>query len=415
MSGSALPPVYSVESRVRHFVPLLVCLAAASAAADTSPYSERVFTNATLVLKAQVQRVAADGKAVLSVQEALRGAAPGVSVEVNLSAAPAGTWPAVGESVLLALKVTAEGYALAARLGAMAPAEPAVVSRLRALLGTPSASPAPAGPPLPEDTAAPPALPKTDELGPAAPRKFATVKVTEALDSQAAAADVIAIGSVVEVALGREQGDRAVLRFLPEEHLKGGGLPDLIAVHVPAPEPHYQGELPAFRIGRHCLFLASRPRGSGLDLVSPYFGTYYLEDDAAVARFKEKLFATDVMKAIAGTRGPIITTVQALAAIWEEAWNQKNLARLIACYSRNHDFYRMYAAGGQYRMALERKLRDYPAAVRLKIERVNFPLPERAEVFLDMTLELEGAAERRGAIMQLVREDGEWRILDEGF
>ena len=388
------------------------------------PY-ERVFKSASHVVVARTMRVTSSGGAYFQITEVLRTSgdlAPRLVVGANLSSAPVGLWPGLDSRVLLALKDTAEGYALEARGGAILPAEPSLLNAVRSLLGTEPARRPPDethSPPLPEEEADPPTVDEgglvEERIGPADPRRPVVVKVKDTLDSQAWAAEVIAIGQVVEVALAKQQGDRAILRFVPEEAVKGGGLPRILEVHIPSADPAFAGTLPPVRVGRYCLFLVSRPAGKGLDLVSPYFGTYQLKDDAETAKFKEKLYATEAMQVLKGKPGPIITTLQALTAIWQEAWNEKDLARLMVCYSRAHPFYRMYHAGGEHRTALERRLMEYPAKVHLKINRIEYPDQGRAEVHLDVVLEVQGAAERRDAVMKTIREEGEWRIVEEGF
>lgn len=391
---------------------------------DPFPY-RRVFMDAAHVVTARTLRVSSRGGAYFKISNVIATSGDlkaGQVIGVDLSPAPLGLWPGLDSEVVLALRDTAEGYALQARSGALLPAEPSLLHTLRSLRGTgpsPQKEEPADSPPLPEESPSPAMVEEggiiEGRIGPADPRKPVVVKVKDTLDSQAWAADVIATGQIVEVSLARPQGDRALLRFVPEEVIKGGGLPRILEVHVPSPDPAFTGTLPPVKVGRYCLFLVSRPAGKGLDLVSPYFGAYQLENEAETAKFKEKLFATEAMQALKGKPGPIITTIQALISIWQEAWNEKSLARLMVCYSRAHPFYRMYHAGGGHRTALERRLKEYPAKVHLKIDRIEFPEQSRADVYLDVVLEVQGATERRSAVMKAIREEGEWRIVKEGF
>lgn len=382
---------------------------------DLSAPFERAFKAAPLALAGKVTGLNESGNCSLQVEETLKGQGveKGTAVSIDVSVAPMGAWPSLGTKLLVAVvKAEKGGYRLYSRFGSMLPAESAVVASVRRMIGTLGATvpdvPVAAPPPVP------PPVPKGGDIGPEAPVKPAVVHVSDSIDSQVLAAELIVIGRVVEVGFSKEAGERAVLRFMIETRLLGGGVPDIVEVHVPAPDAAFAGELPFLRMGRYCLFLRSRRAGSGLDIVSPYYGVYYLDDATQEALLKEKIFNTPTMRE-RKSQAPILTTMQATLGVWQEAWNGKNLARLIACYARGSEFRRLYDAGGKYRLALDRKLREFPGTVTISILGVSNEGPEQALASVELMLEVEGARERRNAEMRFVREEGEWRILEEGF
>ncbi|MBN1809256.1 MAG: hypothetical protein JW909_09330 [Planctomycetes bacterium] len=391
-------------------------IAAAEAPSVPSPY-DRTFKAAPVVIVGTAVALDAKGSVRLRVTMPLKGMGllPGAEVSVDVSAAPVGTWPSLGMQVVAGVEhVSENNYRLTARFGSLLPAEQSVIQAVRKLLAE--------QPSAPSDTPLPDAAPAVDsplpaeqgDIGPRGPVSPAVVHVTDSLETQALAAEMIAVGRVVEVRFSTEKGVRAILRFSVETRLFGGGVPDLIEVHVPAPDVNYTGEPPSFRTGRYCLFMTSRKSGGGLDMVSPYFGAYYLEDDTQEALLKQKIFATPVMRQ-RKLSAPILTTLQATIGVWQASWNEKNLARLITCYSRKSVFHRLYAAGGSHRMALDRKLREFPGTVAVRIVGVSDRTEAEAKVAVELLLEVSGASEQRPAVMRFVKEEGEWRILEEGF
>jgi hypothetical protein len=385
-----------------------------------SPF-DRTLKAAPIVLQGTISGLKDSGDFKLKVDAVLKGSPQGVSAgseaRVDVSVAPVGAWPTLGMKVVMALVPGDKGgYRLYSRFGSLLPAEPSVVASVKELLGVPvkEETPAEPAPVTPKPTVTQPPPEKTADIGPETPVQPAVVHVLDTIESQVLAAELIATGRVVEVGFSKEAGERAILKFVIDEKLLGGGVPDLIEVHVPAPDANFAGELPAFRLGKYCLFLKSRYSGGGLNLVSPYYGVYYLEDSTQEALLKEKIFDTSTMRA-KKQQGPILTTIQATIGVWQEAWNAKNLARLITCYAKGSDFRKMYDAGGKYRMALDRKLREFPGTVTMTVIKVRDVNAVSAKVDVELLLEVEGAKERRPAEMSFTKEDGEWRIIEEGF
>jgi len=381
---------------------------------------DRALRGSPVVVAGTVMGIRESGEVRLHVSMVLKGdgkLAIGSDIIIDVSTAPAGVWPSLGMKVIMGLKTgVKDTYSLNSRFGCVLPAESSVVKAVADLVGAaqetkgditplPGGESTPVVVPLPADST---------ELGPKEPVRAAVVQVTSSIESQVLAAELIAIGRVVEVAFSDQSGERAVLKFIIETRLLGGGVPDLVEVHVPAPDRNFTGELPAFRTGRYCLFLKSRMSGGGLDLVSPYYGTYFIENDTQEAMLKEKIFATPTMRE-RKQNAPILTTIQATTGVWQDAWNGKNLARLIACYSKKSVFRQLYDAGGKHRMALDRKLTEFPGTVEIRITRVQFPNELTAEANVELILEVEGATERRTAVMKFVKESGEWLIMEEGF
>ena len=125
-----------------------------------------------------------------------------------------------------------------------------------------------------------------------------------------------------------------------------------------------------------------------------------------------------VRAALGASGGKVLTTVQATLAEWESAWNARDLKRCMRCYSRKSKLRKQYGGGGEGRRNLEQQIEDFPGKVSLALQRITL-LPSQGIRAADATVVLKltssGVEDRRTATMQLVHEDGEWLVLNEGF
>jgi len=346
----------------------------------------------------------------------IKGEAAGRRLEVRMAKAPHGRWPREGESRILCLVALADDgpdaqpapstdaaaapstdasagdggparggrYELATHHGSILPATDAARKAVRGWMQ---------GKPPRRHT-------------PAVARRGARLARNPYL-KPAAASDSVLVGTLADVRTEGKAGSDIVGSFNVDEALLGyGAFKAPISVHFGA-----AGN--TLRPGRYVLFVAGSRSGRGFVVVKHV----KLSDDAAEAGTKHL-----VLEAL-GARGARLTTIQATLAEWQDAWNSRDAARCILCYSRRSRLRKRYASGDAHRRGLQRQIDESSGTVAISIERIRVILAPTAEgareaAEVDVVLELTprtGAASRERATMQFVSEAGEWLILREGF
>jgi hypothetical protein len=226
----------------------------------------------------------------------------------------------------------------------------------------------------------------------------------------AAASDAVLIGTLMGVGPEGGSGSDVVGSFAVTGALFGyGGFRSPISVRFPAGRAGATQPPP----GRCVLFVTG----------SRYGGGFVVVERVRLINAKGEAETKRLVKEAIGLRSARLTTVQATLAEWQGAWNARDVARCMLCYSRKSRLRRRYASGGSARRNLVRQIKESPGAAAISIEAIRIVLAptsdgarEAAEV--DVVLEFTpkpGATASQRATMQFVREKGEWLILREGF
>ena len=375
-----------------------VALAAAGGTAFAAPGRalERSVVAADLVVVAEGGRVARSSpRPVLwafRVADLLKGDGGPSEVKVDLEKAPVGLWPKGGERAILCLSWGAGGaYELASHFQSIL--EPDDAQAVREVV---AAGKAAADTSTGTDTARPRETPVTTT--PVGPRRD---PAAELMKRRVAGVETILVGTLSGV---RPSGSGAEGIFRVEESLLGyGGFAEPIGVRLKGSSPE---------AGRYVLFL----RGSLTDATfstSAREGALRIADAAAEKKIKEA-----VGTAIRARSPKVLTTIQATLAEWEAAWNARDLARCMRCYARGSNLRKQYDGGAEGRQKLEQQMANFPGKVSLALRRIALsprPGTRAADATVMLKLTASGTEDRRTATMQLVHEEGEWLILNEGF
>jgi len=340
----------------------------------------------------------------------IKGEAAGKRLEVRMEKAPHGRWPREGESRILCLVALAED-------GPDAPKAPSA--------DTPAGDVGPArgaryelathhGSILPATDAAREAVRGWMQGKPPRRRHPAVARrgtrpVRNPYLKPAAASDSVLVGTLADVGPEARAGSDVVGSFTVEEALLGyGAFKEPISVRFGA-----AGADATLQPGRYVLFVAGSRSGRGFVVVEHV----RLSDEAAEAGTKH------LIREAIGTRGARLTTIQATLAEWQDAWNSRDAARCILCYSRRSRLRKRCSSGEAHRRGLQRQIDESPGTVSISIEHIRVILAPTAEgareaAEVDVALKLTprtGDPSRERATMQFVSEAGEWLILREGF
>jgi ketosteroid isomerase-like protein len=356
--------------------------------AQTDKAVQRSVRAATLVVEAEAAKFfRPSSDAEVTIRKDLKGASTTDRIRVSFDRAPAGLWPKLGERRVLCLAETGSGrYELASFSAAVLPVADDVLALVR-------------------EAAVAVAVSTPPEAG-------AVVDTTPAekpkgvLEARAAMAETVLVGTLSNVtgapggAVGMLQVEKALMGY--------GSYPEPVTVQFP----------PASGVpeaGRYALFLRSRRTDGGFSVVSASWGVVALADDDA-----EKTMAAEFAEFGASTSK--LTSIPAVLAEWQTAWNAKDLARCIRCYSPENKLSRQFYAAGDARVKLEEQLKAFKGTVELKIQRIQTaraPIPQAtagAEVTVLLSITVpDGKVDRRTALMVFVSQGGEWMILEEGF
>jgi hypothetical protein len=336
---------------------------------------ERSIRAADLVIMAKDGRLARPAsRPVLwkfRVTDLLKGAGGPSEIRVNLGKAPVGLWPRKGESTILCLSWSKGGvYHLASYYRSIL--TPDMAQAVRAVVAAAKAAKAAGTGSQGTDTTTSGGT-STASVTSVQPPSNSAVKL---MKRRIAGADTILVGALSGVRPSRG-GVRGI--FKVEESLLGyGGFVEPIRVRIKG------SSRPA---GRYILFL----RGSLSDAT---FST---------------LTRDDAVRIIDDAAGRTIKGA---------AWNARDLKRCIRCYSGASNLRMQYDSGEEGRKMLEQQLASFPGKVSLTLRRISLsPRPgvRAADATVLLKLTASGMEDRRTATMQLVHENGEWLVLNEGF
>ena len=378
---------------------IIVAMAMAGGAASAAPGRaiERSVRAADLVVVAEGGRMArSSARPVLwnfRVADMLKGDGGPSEVRVDLEKAPVGLWPRKGERTILCLSWNKGGvYKLASYYRSIlnpdqAQAVRAVVAAARTVIA-PSPEPGKGEPKVTPGAATTVGRPPSDP-------------VSDLMKRRITGADTILVGALSGV---RPSGGGVEGIFKVEESLLGyGGFVEPISVRIKGGSPE---------AGRYVLFL----QGSLRDAT---FSTSFRDDAVRIADAAagEKIKGS-IRTALGSEKGKVLTTVQATLTEWQSAWNSRDLKRCMRCYSSSSNLRKQYDSGDEGRKTLEQQMANFPGKVSLTLQRIALSLREGTRA-VDATVMLKltafGTEDRRTATMQLVHEDGEWLVLNEGF
>lgn len=355
---------------------------------------ERSVRTANLVVLAEPARFMRPSARVLfRVSDTLKGKGKGDKVLVDLTKAPVGLWPKKGDKNILCLVKprSSKTYLLATYFASVLP--PGNAEAVRKAVAR----------------ELPPPVPKMVDVVKPAPGTAPVDDAARALARQVAASDTILLGRLSDV---REAGaGEFFATFNVEDALLGyGGYGSPVTVR-------FRGKAP--EAGRHLLYLRGATKDGRLVVASAKWGVVPVADAAA----EEKLRGS--VRAAVGKRKAVLTTIQATIAEWQDAWNKRDLARCIRCYSRESTLRKHYDGGEEGRKQLVQQVRTFPATVELSLQRISITrtsagAAKAADVTVLLKLvesgpDTQAREDRRAATMSFVLEDGEWLILKEGF
>ncbi len=355
---------------------------------------ERSVRTANLVVLAEPTRfMRPSARVIFRVSDTLKGKGKGDKVVVDLTKSPVGLWPKKGDKSILCLANPRSGktYHLATYFASVLPPDSADAVRKAVARELP------------------PPVPRSVDVVKPAPGVTPVDAAARALAQQVAASDTILLGRLSDV---RDAGaGEFFATFKVEDALLGyGGYGSPVTVR-------FRGKAP--EAGKHLLYLRGATKDGRFVVASPKWGVVPVADAAAEEKLKGSV------RAAAGKRKAVLTTIQATIAEWQDAWNKRDLARCIRCYSRESTLRKHYEGGEEGRKQLVKQVRNFPGTVELSLQRISLTrtaggAAKAADVTVLLKLVASGPdtrarEDRKAATMGFVLEDGEWLILEEGF
>jgi len=349
---------------------------------------------ASLVVEARAARfMLPTPRAEFTIATTLKGAAKASRIVVDLRRAPFCKWPKMGEECILCLAVGEEGrYKLAGYHACVLPAIPSFRSTIVGWVRR-------QGPPKERDP------------------------LMEAVE----VSDTILCGSLTGLFSSGKGGGGASGTFKVEDALLGyAGYRDPIPVVFPARK---QDRAPP-AAGRQILFLKGMSGGGG---------SFQVVDSAPLGGDGHRETIAKRIFAALGPRKGRLTTVQATLAEYESSWNERDIDRLIKCYSHGNHLRGMYDRDPGAREALVSQLNGFSGEIDLALLRVRMsgPAPSAAPTSGDnapgsspgptdtdghgasaevgIAISGRGFLERIVTRMDFVRENGEWLLADDGL
>jgi len=318
----------------------------------------------------------------------LKGSLDGNGFAVDFQRAPASRWPSKGERRILCLVKKADShYELASYHACVLPATRSVRSVVMKWV-----------------------------------RRCPPPQAPDPLAEATAASEAVFVGTLTNVI---ESGDPSrtgqvgsIGTFSAEDVLLGhAGLrgPFLVSFTTPLSGRDGRRRNSRPRAGRYLLFARSGTKGEALAVVD----AVHLID----TRAREE--ATRRARAALGSRKGRLTTIQATVAEYEGSWNDRDIDRVIKCYSRGSPVREQYVSNRDARQLLRRQLEMFSGQIGLSLMRTRTPGTRRtgqapgtatADAKVAVTIRPTGGlGDRLVVTMGLVHEDGEWLIARDGF
>ena len=117
-----------------------------------------------------------------------------------------------------------------------------------------------------------------------------------------------------------------------------------------------------------------------------------------------------------------LTSIQATVLVWQKAWNARDLAGTMRCYTAANRLRRQYGSSPEARARLQEQLNAFPGKLSLAIQKIEYSRSFGADaepvasVTVLLAISVPGHEDdRRTATMKFAKEDGEWLIQEEGF
>ena len=318
----------------------------------------------------------------------LKGSLDGGELAVDLQWAPVSRWPSKGERRILCLVGKADGrYELATYHACVLPATRSVRSVVMESI-----------------------------------RRCPSPQAPDPFKETTAASEAVFVGALTNVIASRDRGSAGANGFIgtfaPEDVLLGHAGPGGPFMVTFPTAYHLRGgprgrSRP--RAGRYLLFAKSGMTSEALVVV----------DAVPLVDARARAEATRRARAALGNRKGRLTTVQATLAEYETSWNDRNVDRVVRCYSRGSTVRGRYASSGDTRRRLARQLEAFSGQIGLSLLRTRTPGTRRAgqspdattaDAEVAVTIRLSGGPGDLFCVtMELVHEDGEWLIARDGF
>jgi len=245
----------------------------------------------------------------------------------------------------------------------------------------------------------------------------------DSLEGLALAADAAVIARVESVVQPPAAPERALLRVRVEEVLKGARLPGPprkgeelgVRLTLPGETPYVLKPNPV-RGRTYLLFLRRDAQTALYAVLRRGRGLVELADEATRADVRARL-ATVLPLAATSAAPAEVGSVEGTLRAWERAWNAKDMAACIGCYSRANVFRRAWDEKNEpvYGKMAE-DLRTFPGRVELLDVTVRRLATEDARVVGQIAVEAPGARRQVHPLKMLLRrEGGAWLIVDDGF
>lgn len=380
--------------------------------ADADNLAERTERSETVVV-AEACKVGDQGLAECRVLSALKGSLKAkATFRVRFSRVYGGAWPEKGVTAIYFLKSSPGG----GRTGFFRSQPPlTLISDTEGL-----------APPTAERIAVLQLAAAGKYLkGPARPAVRVELPAPNSLEGMVIDASCVAAGTVQEVSLTKLTDYAAVLDFRVEKVFKGDLERGRILVRVPEANPNAiapeQKPLTPKAGPAVLMFLREGP-GEAYRLISPFRG-YLSTAGPEVLRELHAQLAAAVEKeqqlrqqGLVGNPGDRDTVAGTLLA-WQRSWEAKEIANVLACYSRQSPWRRKWESGPEGRRELARVLEVYPAHIEVICDRVveQKESKDRATAHVRIRVISQGNyVEIRPAVMTLAFENGQWLIVDEG-
>jgi hypothetical protein len=370
-----------------------------------------------LVCHADPITVRDDGTADCRVKAVLKGSVQGETIRVRFAKTFGSAWPQKGVDAIYFLK-------------ALPPARAGLFS---GKLPTYQLLPEAAGLAAPNETRlavvrlAAKGLAALIEAPKAAPLDM---PAPDSLEGMTLDAVYVALGAIQEVSLpeprAKSADSSAILAFRAEQVLKGDLPPGVIYVYVPAARPEFIG--PGLKplvpkVGAAALFFRPEKQGGSYRLLSPYRGYVTAANAEELGRkVAPAMTAAKRLNALGliGNTGGHDSVADTLKT-WMDAWNtQTDIEKLVACYSRRSQWRQKWESGLEARLELAKTMATYPGKITVVCDRIEekgqdtVAAAVRIQVMVTDPAAKTDTAEVRSVEMTLVRENGQWLILDEG-
>jgi hypothetical protein len=231
----------------------------------------------------------------------------------------------------------------------------------------------------------------------------------------AADADEIAVVKLAAPVAAQPAGDWLRANVIMQETIKGEpvtGERELMSIAPPAGQGLLQPGL-----DQAVVFLKQGR------VVDPIHGVLKLDSLDQLVEVRRELLTTAALRKrliegspADGTRPPLLTDVASTMAVWQTAFNERDLDWVMSCYSRKHPLRKLYDTQREELVdQLRLDLQAFRGQIKLQDSRTRAVSPNRMEVNTCLVTRIDDVQQKQRARMVFINEDGEWRILREGF